>query len=241
MAAVLACGEGAVVSHRSAAYLHGFLPYPAQYREVEVTVPHRILGPRPGIQVRRTETFDRRDIRELDNIPITSPARTLLDVAASAPEELDAAFDEARFRKRVRSPQLNDVIVRAAGRPGVKALRELVEAEAAGERSRLEAEKRFRDLVRAARLPEAKPNARIGRFVVDFLWPAHRVVAELDGFATHGKRAAFEGDRARDGDLQALDYRVIRVTWRQLTRAPYAVVARVAAILALSGRELALG
>jgi very-short-patch-repair endonuclease len=116
----------------------------------------------------------------------------------------------------------------------------LVAAEGAGERNRLAAEKRFRQLIKLAKLPSPDPNARVGRFVVDFLWPEHRVVVELDGFATHNRRGAFEGDRARDGDLLAVGYRVIRVTWRQLTREPCAVVARVAAILALSGRELAL-
>ena len=241
MAAVLACGDEAFVSHRSAAYLYEFLPYPAQHPDVEVTATGRPLDPRPGIKIHHTARFDRRDVRTLEGIPITSPARTLLDVAASAPEELDASFDEAVFRRAVRLPQLLELVNRSRRRPGVAALRELVAAESGGQRNRLEAEKRFRELIKAAKLPIPSPNARIGRFVVDFLWPDHRVVAELDGFATHGKRAAFEGDRARDGDLQALDYRVIRVTWRQLTRGPYAIVARVAAVLALSGRELALG
>jgi very-short-patch-repair endonuclease len=131
------------------------------------------------------------------------------------------------------------LIARSRGRPGISALRELVEAELAGERNRLEAEKRFRALVKDAKFPEPQSNAKVGPFTVDFLWPEERVVAELDGFTTHRTRSAFEGDRARDGDLQALGYRVVRVTWRQLTREPHAVVARVAAVLALSGRELA--
>lgn len=234
MAAVLACGAGAVVSHRSAAYLYEYLPYPAQHRVVEITVAGRALSQREGITIYRTASFDRRDIRTLDGIPTTSPARTLLDVAASAPDELDAAFDEAVFRKSVRMPQLRELVDRSAGRAGVTALRVLVEAETSGQRNRREAEESFRALVKAAMLPKPESNARIGRFVVDFLWAEHRVIAELDGFATHGRRRAFEGDRARDGDLQALDYRVIRVTWRQLTREPYAVVARTAAILALA-------
>ena len=74
----------------------------------------------------------------------------------------------------MRLPQLRELLGRSAGRPGVKALRELYEAEAAGERRRLEAEKRFRRLVMAAKLPKPAPNARVGRFVVDFLWPEHR-------------------------------------------------------------------
>jgi very-short-patch-repair endonuclease len=241
MAALLAIGAEAVVSHCSAARLYGFLPHPAQDHAVEITVTGRALRTRPGITIHRAPPLHHRDRRTLDNIPVTSPARTLLDVAASTPEELEAAFDQAVFQRAVRRPQLQELIERSAGRAGVRALRELVDAEAAGKRNRLEAEKQFNVLIKAARLPAPRPNAPVGRFTVDFLWAEHRVVAELDGFATHGKRGAFEGDRARDGDLQALDHRVLRITWRQLTREPYAVVARVAAILALSGRQLALG
>ena len=68
-------------------------------------------------------------------------------------------------------------------------------------------------------------NARPGRFEVDLLWPEQRLVVEVDGFAFHGTRAAFERDRRRDAELQALGYRVLRITWRQLTREPEAVIA----------------
>lgn len=240
MAAVLACGGGAVLSHRSAAYLHGLLPYPARY-DVEVTTASKTAPERLGIHSHRVDSLDRRDTRIHDNVPVTSPARTLLDLAATATEsEFEQAFDEAIFKRKARRPQIEDLIERSAGRPGVVLLRDLWNAEASGQRNRLEAEKRFAGLVRAAKFPEPTPNARIGRFVVDFLWPRHRVAVELDGFGTHRDRQAFEGDRARDGDLQAMDFAVIRVTWRQVTREPFAVVARVAARLALSGRELAL-
>ena len=242
MAAVLACGDGAVVSHRSAAYLQGLLPYPARNDDVDVTTASKTAPERPGIRSHRVNSLDGRDTRIHDNIPVTSPARTLLDLAAKATEsEFEQAFDEAVFRNKARKPQIEELIQRSAGRPGVVLLRDLWNAEASGRRNRLEAEKRFAGLVRAAKLPEPEPNVRIDRFVVDFLWPRHRVVVELDGFATHRDRRSFEGDRARDGDLQAMDFAVIRVTWRQLTKEPHAVVARVAARLALSGRELALG
>lgn len=234
MAATLACGAGAVISHRSAAHLWCFLPYPAHYIDIEITVPGRDLHTRDGIQVHRVHGFDRRDVRTLDHIPITSPARTLLDLSAAAPDKLEQAFDEAVFQRKVRMPQLHELIERSDGRRGVKALRRLTAAESAGERSRLEAEKRCLRLIRAAKLPLPQSNAPLGPFVLDFFWPQHCVAVELDGFATHGKRRMFEADRARDGDLQARGMRVVRVTWRQLTREPYAVVARLAAVLALS-------
>lgn len=240
MSAALACGASATVSHRTAAQLHKLLPLDDTATEIEVTLGSRGRRSRPGIRVHHAD-LDRRDRRLQGAIPLTSPARTLLDLAAAAPaEELERAFDEAVFRPVVRAPQLADVLARNTGRPGAARLRSLADAEAKGERNRLEGERRLGQLIRAAKLPEPVPNVRIGRFVVDFLWPQHRVAVAMDGFASHGDRQAFEGDRARDAELQALDYAVIRITWRQLTREPFTVVARLAARLALSGRELAL-
>lgn len=244
IAAVLACGSNAFLSHHSAAYLLNLLPYPANFAqagEIDVSVAARCPPKRPGIRVHEAALLDRRDIRVHDDIPTTSPARTLLDLAASANEsEFERAFDEAIFSRRLRGPQLLDVLERSSGRRGVRRLRQLWAAESAGERNRLEAEKRFGTLIKEARLPAPLANAAVDRFVVDFLWPQHRVVGEIDGFATHGRRMSFEGDRARDGDLQALNLSIIRVTWRQLTREPLVVVARVAARLALSGSNLKL-
>ncbi len=82
MAAVLACGQGAVASHRSAAHLWALLPYPAGFQRIEITVPDRDPGNKPGIRVHPTARFDRRDIRTCRGIPVTTPARTLLDLAA---------------------------------------------------------------------------------------------------------------------------------------------------------------
>lgn len=86
-------------------------------------------------------------------------------------------------------------------------------------------------IVDAARLPRRVVNRRLGRFRPDFLWPDERVVVETDGFAAHGHRAAFERDRARDAELAALGYVVLRFTWRQLTEQPVLVSARLAQVL----------
>ena len=85
--------------------------------------------------------------------------------------------------------------------------------------------------MRAARLPRPETNVRVAGYEVDFLWRDHKLVVEVDGFAFHATRAAFERDRARDATLQAAGYRVIRLTWRQLTDEPHAVVARLASLL----------
>jgi very-short-patch-repair endonuclease len=90
-------------------------------------------------------------------------------------------------------------------------------------------------LLRAAELPTPRVNARVGRFEVDFLWPAHRLIVEVDGYAYHSDRRAFERDRRRDATLAAAGYLVVRITWRQLTETPEAVIARLASALAARG------
>jgi very-short-patch-repair endonuclease len=90
---------------------------------------------------------------------------------------------------------------------------------------------------RRAGLPPARANARLGRYEVDLLWPEARLVAEVDGFAFHGSRAAFERDRRRDADLQAQGFRVVRITWRRLTREPEAVAVMLARLLDGSGER----
>jgi very-short-patch-repair endonuclease len=161
-------------------------------------------------------------------VPLTSPERTLLDLAATTdPRTLERAVHQARSSER-----LQEAIERHAGRPGAAALQALLDAPL----TRSEAERRLLHLIRAAGLPPPRTNVRIGRFEVDALGPAERLVVEIDGFAFHGSRAAFERDRARDAELQALGYRVMRITWRQLERGPHAVVARLAAALAIPVR-----
>jgi very-short-patch-repair endonuclease len=124
-----------------------------------------------------------------------------------------------------------ETLTRGKGRAGAAALRDVLERADEPSLTRSEAERRLLELVRRARLPAPTTNARAGRFEVDLLWPEHRLVVEVDGFAFHGTRAAFERDRRRDAELQALGYRVLRITWRQLTREPEAVIALIAAAL----------
>jgi very-short-patch-repair endonuclease len=232
MAAVLALGRGAYISHLSGARIRGYLPYPAPCDRVDVSVAGRKPTSRPGIRVHRAGRLVRADVEIVDSIPVSSPARTLIEIAATEPQLLDLAYDEAVFRRAVKATAIAEIIQRFEGSRGVAALRALHEDEAADDRSRLEGEKRLRALIAAAGLPRPTVNAPIGRYRVDFLWPDQRVIVEMDGFAQHGKRRSFESDRARDADLQASGYRVIRVTWRQLTHRPYEVIARIAAVLA---------
>ena len=98
--------------------------------------------------------------------------------------------------------------------------------------TRSEAERRFVELVDRARLPRPETNVRIGSYEVDALWRAERIVVEVDGYASHSSRTAFEHDRRKDATLQAQGFRVVRVTWRQLVDEPVAVAARLASTLA---------
>ena len=145
--------------------------------------------------------------------------------------ETDRAADEARVRRLVTDRSLNEQFSRYPRHPGRPRLERAV---AAGPRlTRSEAERLLLELIRAARLPEPLTNVRVGRHEVDFLWPSHRLVVEVDSYAVHSLRRSFENDRRRDAELIAAGYRVIRITWRQLTAERDATVATLAVALAI--------
>lgn len=106
-----------------------------------------------------------------------------------------------------------------------------------GSFTRSEAEERFLDLVRTARLEEPETNARVGRYEVDFVWRTERLAVEIDGYSFHASRRAFERDRLRGQELTALGYRMIRVTWRQMVDEPLRLVAQLAQALSVAGRQ----
>ena len=229
--AVLACGDGALVSHRTAAAeiweLIATRPGP-----VDVLVPGRARASRDGIRVHRSKPLLPRDRARCHGVPVTAPARTLLDLAeAATARELERAWDEAHVRGLVRPRQIRDVLDRAAGRRGVAAIVALLERDAGPALTKLEAEERMLALVRAANLPAPEVNARVGPYEVDLLWRAQRLVIEIDSWRYHSKRK-FESDRERDDYLQAHGFRVMRVTWRWIVHRREALIARVAAALA---------
>jgi very-short-patch-repair endonuclease len=231
MAAVLACGVGAVLSHRSAAVLWRLLTPGAAEVTPNVIVPGRNPHNRDGIRVHRVKRLDPRDVRRYAGIPVTTPARTLLDLAAEEPDAVvEKAFAEAQVRRIVTPSKLSSLLDRHPGRSGVPALSRLLDRRPALTRS--EAERRFLALVRQARLPQPDTNVRLGGIEVDFLWRQSQLVVEVDGYAFHSSRGAFERDRRRDAELQSAGFRVIRVTWRQIVEEPEAMLVRIAAALA---------
>jgi very-short-patch-repair endonuclease len=230
VAAVLACGEGALVSHRSAAALWGLMDVVGD--EVEISVVARHCTSRDGLRVHRLKRLDARDRALKNGIPTTSPARALVDLAAMAtPDEVERALAEARARRLVTDRQLSDTLDRAGNRAGVSSLRAVLRHEGGPSLTRSEAERLLLRLIRTARLAEPQANARVEGFEVDFLWPQARLIVEVDGFAFHGHRAAFERDRQRDMVLRDRGFEVIRVTWRQLVDQPLVVVAHIARAL----------
>lgn len=204
MAAILATGPGSLLSHDTAAALWGFRPPHDGPIHVTTTRDQR---PRPGIRTHRTTRTDSLDAAVLQGLPLTGAQRTLDDLARTLRgAELDRAREQA-------------AVLGLIGRGHEPAF------------TRSEAERRLLRLVRKARLPEPRTNVRLHGYEVDFLWPAARLVVEVDGFAFHRTRGAFERDRRRDADLAAAGYTVVRFTWRQITQEPEAVVAQLAVLL----------
>lgn len=216
MAAVLACGPAAAVSDRSAAALWGIARPRAPGSPVEVLVCGHSRQ-RPGLRVRRTDHVHPGEVGRLDRIPITSPARTLYDLARSGRRRLVERALAHAFREELTTrDELAALLARYPRRRGTRSLRTILGGPPI-QLTRSEAEDRFLELVRSAALPEPAVNVRIGRHEVDFYWPERRVVVETDGFEHHSSRSAFERDRERDGELARRGIRVLRITWRQLT------------------------
>jgi very-short-patch-repair endonuclease len=200
---------------------------------IDITVPSRSKRSRPGIRVHFTRTLHSLDVRSRDGLPLTAPARTLIDVAEILPSrDLERAYEEAQIQAVVRPAHLRDALQRSSGRRGASAIRKLLAQKVEPALTRSEAERRVLALLRSAEIDPTATNARVGPYEVDFLWSAHRLIVEVDGYAYHSSRDAFERDRERDATLQAAGYRVIRLTWRQVHHRPEAVIARLAQALA---------
>ena len=228
MAAVLAGGPRAVLSHRSAAALWGIRPSGRAGIDITTAPPRRS---RRGIRVHGA-VLPADEVTAVNGIPVTTTSRTLLDLAALiTPRQVERALAEAEVLRLADVVSLAALVSRHRGRPGVAPIRELLErgrVDAAITRSELE--DRFLALLDANGLPRPQVNRSLqlntGSFVeADCVWAEPGLVVELDGYASHGTRTAFERDRARDRALQAAGWRIVRVTWRQLHE-QHATVAR---------------
>ena len=242
MAAVLACGPSAVLSHRSAAALWELVsPAPAS-SPVEVTVQGRLHRQRAGVHVRRARRLEQDERATLQGIPVTTPIRTLVDLAAIlSGQDLERAVARAERTGRIDVPELADHLARYGGRPGIPTLRAVLDTSRGPALTRSEAEIRFLRLVRKARLPAPGANAHIGGYEIDFLWRPEGVAVEVDGYRYHASRASFEGDRRRATHLAALGISIIPVTWRQIVDDGMATMVQLAqALLRAQRRSAAL-
>jgi very-short-patch-repair endonuclease len=201
MAATLA--TGGVLSHRSAGALWGLRPWDGR---IEITIPWK-KRQRNGLLLHRA-VLAPDEITTRDGIPVTTPARTQLDLAGVLQRhQLQQAINEAE-RRRLDGPQTE----RHPTKKGTKALRTL--APPAHTRKDLEA--RFYAFLNDRRFPTPQTNSIIERHEVDFAWPTNRLIIELDSWEFHKTRADFENDRRKDRHLTAAGWTVLRVTWRDL-------------------------
>lgn len=229
-AAVLYFDGDAVLSHASSAALWGIVD--GSPAEVHVTLIGRDCRSRPGLRVHRVTRLARADLRAREGLPLTSPARTLVDLAAElATGDLERAIAEARVRRLLRAGELERALERAPHHKGVARVRALVNSERDPALTRSTAERHILKLIRDARLPEPIVNGRFLGVTPDLRWPREKLVVEFDGRQFHGHASAFERDRRRDQILVAAGYRVMRVTWTQLVTEPLVVVARIAMAL----------
>lgn len=222
--ALLACGEGAVLSHGSAAAVWGIFKRWEQPFEVTAPSRHR----RAGIRIHQA-TLARRDVTTQIGLPVTAPARTVLD---NAPRLTDKALARAvNDLRRAGYLHLADLAELLERHPAVR-LRPFVERPAGPTRS--EFEDAFLAFAERFGLPRPLVNTRLAGFEVDALFPGPRVIVELDGWAFHSSRESFIGDRDRDAELLARGYRTVRITWERLIEAPEREAVRLRAILALA-------
>ncbi len=186
---------------------------------------------RPGIVLHRARIHPE-ERTERNRIPVTSVARTLLDLADVVDERRwERLAEQAERLGLLQLQALERVCERAAGRRGLGACRRQIEAARAAFQNRSPLEDHFPAFCDRHGLPPPAQNVLISGMEVDALWPRERLIVELDGFAFHRHRAAFERDRARDAALQAAGYRVIRLTWRRLEKEAATVAAEIAHLL----------
>lgn len=218
-AALLACGPQSTAGHRSSAAVLKLLPAPPV---PEIIVPHTQRIERAGVVIYRSSTLTRADVWIRDGLRITSPRRTLHDLARTAtPEELERAINEAHALRLI-SPGHLDI---TPNRPGAARLRSAARQNADGY-TQSEAERLLRRLAKQAGLPDPETNVWVAGVRVDAVWPDHRVVVEIDGAATHAHQ--LDRDHRNAARLRAAGYDVLRFTWHMLTQSPQVVVAQIA-------------
>lgn len=235
MVAVLACGAESRISHRSAALLRDLVDGVGHDNPTEVSVPRRKRPRVGGVRIHRVRDLLPDEVTTVDGIPVTTPARTLLDLAEVLPaREVEQAFATGLRKRLVTADDMRAMVARHPRHRGAPMWRKLLHIEGGPAFTRSEAEERLLDIVRSARLPRPELNARVLHHEVDFIWRAARLIVEVDGYAFHNSAHSFVADRRRDAELTAAGYRILRFTWSDLTDECTATVVKLAQVLARS-------
>jgi very-short-patch-repair endonuclease len=237
LAAVLSCGDGALLSHRSAAWLWGLTKRFVLPIEVTAASPRRT---REAIRVHSAEAIVAHDHAQLEGIPVTAVPRTLLDFAAADPHYLGIALDNGHRLGLIDLLAIDALISRSHGFRGVARLRTAMEIHRDPAFTRSDLERRFRDLVQRSSLPMPSANVFIEGYELDAYWPAQRFGVELDTYDYHGSPRAFEADRLRHETLKLAGIEVVRITGNRLDREPATVMRRLGQLLAQRRRQIRL-
>ena len=236
VAAVLACGGKAVLSHESAGWLWGlFSRCPV---EVAITVPRR-GHQRRGIKAHHAASLTPEEWGWLERIPVTSLSRTLLDLAATAPaKRLEQAIERAERRGRLDLIEVDALIRRRHGGRGTKRLLAALDLYRDPAFNRARSELLFLDLIKKTGLPRPAMNLFVAGHEIDAYWEAERFAVEVDGWDTHRTRKAFEDDPLRQEDLKLAGIDSIRLTARRIEREPRLVGKRLETLLSRRRSEL---
>jgi very-short-patch-repair endonuclease len=231
LAALMAVGAGCVLSFDAAAHPWRLRDEPPA--TIDITTTRRGPGSREGITVHRVRALAAADWVRHEGLLVTSPARTVVDLASRMldAEDVAALLDRAAALRLTTPTAIRGALARRPDTRGTRLLREAVAESAPFTRSR--AERMLRSLVVGAGLPAPRTNTKVCGFEVDAHWPEAGLVVEFDSWTHHRSRAAFERDRRRDVILQLSGMRVLRVTWRRLTGEPEAVAAEIAQALTI--------
>ncbi len=226
LAAVLACGGGALLSARPAAYIWGLIKGSPSRPEVLAPTERKVCG----IAIRRARPYRPEDGTECRGIPVTTVPRTLVDLARSFSESLLArACHEAEVRYRTSPFQVEAVLERLPSSPGARTLRRVLHGEVHVTLSRLEG--RFLAILRAEALQLPETNRPTGGRRVDCRWPQYRLTVELDSYRYHHTRQAWEADRRREREAYARGDQFRRYTWRDAFEDPRLMVRELRSLL----------
>jgi very-short-patch-repair endonuclease len=231
LAALLACGKGSFISHRSAAFVWGLLA--TAPTEVEVSVVGRCCTSRNGIHVHRIQKIHRNELRRHEGLWISSPARAVLETATTATlDELADIVNEGHGRRLFTPHYLEAVLRRHRGRRGTAKLAQVLGDEDATTITRSRAERAFLKLIRDARLPAPETNQKLGRYSPDFMWRDQRLIVELDSYQFHGGPAGFHNDREKDLVYRDAGFDTLRPTRNHVIHQPARVLVMVVRALA---------